>query len=107
MQYKEAQHSHEMRKREKEYSRLKVKLGQVLVYSTVGQSSPHTPPPPQLVSDRSHERRLGLSVLNALQRSGGKRKLWDQPGRLINSFSYCMFPYSHSQTATPLIPQLS
>ena len=29
MQYKEAQHSHEMRKREKEYSRLKVKLGQV------------------------------------------------------------------------------
>jgi X breakpoint 2-interacting protein len=64
MQYKEAQHSHEMRKREKEYSRLKVKLG-------------------QLVSDRSHERRLGLSVLNALQRSGGKRKLWDQPGSSV------------------------
>ena len=29
MQYKETQYSHEMRKREKEYSRLKVTLGQV------------------------------------------------------------------------------
>ena len=29
IQYKEVQHSHEMRKREKEYSRLKQKLGQV------------------------------------------------------------------------------
>ena len=101
MQYKEAQHSHEMRKREKEYSRLKVKLGQVLIVQCMLRNVTLTSPSSQLVSDRSHERRLGLSVLNDLQRSGGKRKLWDQPGRLTNSFSYQMFPYSYSHNSYP------
>lgn len=50
-------------------------------------SFPCSFPPPssllslQLVSDKSQERRLGLSVLNALQRADGKRRLWNKPGR--------------------------
>jgi X breakpoint 2-interacting protein len=36
-----------------------------------------------MVSDRSRQRQLGLSVLNALQRAGGKRQLWNQPGSCV------------------------
>ena len=37
----------------------------------------------QLVLDKSQERRLGMSMLNALQRSDGKRKTWMKPGRYL------------------------
>ena len=34
----------------------------------------------QLVSDKSQERRLGMEMLNALQRGDGKRAQWRLPG---------------------------
>ena len=37
----------------------------------------------QLVSDKSHERRLGVSMLNALHKTDGKRKMWNKPGRYL------------------------
>jgi X breakpoint 2-interacting protein len=57
MQHKETQFSHDVRKKEREYSRLRERLG-------------------QLVSDKSQERRLGMEILNALQRGDGKRARW-------------------------------
>ena len=35
----------------------------------------------KLVSDKSQERRLGMSILNSLHRADGKRKTWNKPGR--------------------------
>ena len=44
LQYKETQHSHESKKREKEYERLKQKLGQVCLYMSPSYTCMHIHP---------------------------------------------------------------
>ena len=100
MQYRETHNAHEGKKREKEFERLKEKLAQVpyshtSMYTNLHSflSSPNTslllyshslplpPTPSQHVSSRSQDRRLEMNVLNVLQRSDGKRRVWSKPDR--------------------------
>ena len=55
MQYKETHYNHENRKREKEYSRLKVTLGQVPTPDlTLSLHLPPPPPPPTHTHTHTH-----------------------------------------------------
>ena len=86
MQYKQSQRAHESKKREKEFERLKQKLGQVLtsVVVVTAVTLLHVPTLPlQLVSAKNRDRSSGLSMLNTVQRTDGKRRVWTKPGRYI------------------------
>ncbi|CAH1775353.1 unnamed protein product, partial [Owenia fusiformis] len=54
---RDSQYKHEMKKREKEINKLKERMH-------------------QLLTDKNQERRLGMDILNALQRPDGKRGTW-------------------------------
>lgn len=69
MENKKQQFQHTLKRKDKEYERLKDRLGQVgeceSMYSH-GQSLF-----PQLVTGRGHDKKLGISLLNKLQQGGG------------------------------------
>ncbi|XP_013415215.1 afadin- and alpha-actinin-binding protein B [Lingula anatina] len=57
LSHKDVQYKHEVKKKERELNRLKDRLN-------------------QLLTDRSQERRIGMEILNSLQRADGKRSTW-------------------------------
>ncbi|XP_065070153.1 afadin- and alpha-actinin-binding protein B-like [Rhopilema esculentum] len=62
MQHKHKQFIHESKRREKEMHKLKERLH-------------------QLLTDKTLEKRMGMEVLNSIQRADGKRKLWKTGGK--------------------------
>ena len=56
------QYEHELRKKEREFNKLKERLH-------------------QLLTDKSQERKIGLEILNSIQRPGGQRALWKTGGK--------------------------
>jgi len=62
MQHKQKQYIHESKRKEKEMLKLKERLN-------------------QLLTDKSHEKRLGMEIINSIQRTDGKRKLWKAGGK--------------------------
>ena len=37
----------------------------------------------KLLTDKSHEKRLGMEIINSIQRTDGKRKLWKAGGKYV------------------------
>lgn len=65
LQYIKTHHSHDAKKKEREITLMKDKLA-------------------KLVQEKSHERKMGMFLINQLQRQDGKRGTWANPNRFLS-----------------------